>query len=789
MEEKLKKKIENKEKRETKETTVDIQKLLENLTDLNSEEIKPKRKNSFNCSDILQYKNKIKHNKLNSKKNPFHLISLLEKNKDENKVRNSSCLKSVNRSETLKKNKNYTKSEIRSNLSSLKNRKFRNFILKSEILVNKKNKSDFKNYTNGGENKSYFFGLLTQRSKEQEVNFNNYDFFKYINNNINNNNINNNDINKKNIISNTYMEIEEDSGDLKGQIRNINENKINDKNKLFNYFGNDINSLINDYYKNKDNSNELKINSNINHNEISKNSINSKDNNNYMMENDIKKIENNIIFDKLQFSNFQNNLEKNIYNQNNINNNMQKENDINNNYNDNNNNSKNMPKNIIFNNYINNTYIFQNQPNYYPNYNNQFYEQNITQYYQNNSNLFSYNNKFNTKKKNNNNLFSYNSEFNQNKKINNNNQYLNIYSLYNQNNMNSIFNNINYKDDNSLAKNATNLSKTQGGSKILQDKISSDEKFTNDVLFPEIKNDLKEICCDIIGNCVIKTLLENLNYKNVEIFLFLIKDCLYEICLTEPGSRSIQKLVEIIYDKPLLLNNFISYLNNNNLGILFKSNYGNHILQKYLSLVKGNEHTYFIYNYIFNYFLDILRDKHGVCVIQKSLSEAEDNIRIKILQNISNNLDIIIKDNYANFILQFVFTKFKRKFDEILPIIIKIEENIVDYCKCKNSSAVIEKCFEKGDQQVSEHLLKYLFENHSNCIKDIIYNPYGFYIIKKSMMINNPNIKLMIMKTIVDKIDEIQGINNGKKIIEIFSCNYLEFNYLLNEKINKNKKY
>ena len=69
------------------------------------------------------------------------------------------------------------KSEIRSILSSLKNRKFRNFILKSEILVNKKNKSDFKNYTNGGENKSYFFGLLTQRSKEQEVNFNNYDFF------------------------------------------------------------------------------------------------------------------------------------------------------------------------------------------------------------------------------------------------------------------------------------------------------------------------------------------------------------------------------------------------------------------------------------------------------------------------------------------------------------------------------------------------------------------------------------------------------------------------------------
>ena len=770
MEQKFEKKRESQDKLEKyNDESFNITKIIENIIELDSEEVKPKRNNSFNCSYIFQYKNKIKKNNTKAKKKEFNLTTPLENNIDKNKRSNSASLKSGKKSDKI----NNEKISFKSDLSSSKNQKSRNFILKSEILVlNKKNKSDFKTYSGENIKKNNLDLLFTKRNKEQ-VKFNDYNFFIYMNDNNINNNDNNTNINKSNIISNIYMDIEENNEELEYQIRKMNENKLNNGNILSNYFSSNVNHLINDYYNNKDNFNEIHLNNN--HNEISINIMNNQkrnNNSNYStIDNNIKKEENKIYSNQITFSNIHNKYDKNDNFQNNINNSMQQNNFINNNYNENN--SKKMPQNIIFNNYINNTYIFPNQPNYYPHYNNnQFYYQNsqFSQYYQNNCDLFSYNkNYYKTKN-------------------NKSNQYLDMFPQTNQNKMNIIVNNdINYKDDKSLAQNAVNLSKTQVGSKILQEKILSDENFTNVLLFPKIKNNLKEICCDIFGNCLIKAMLEKLNDNNIEIFINLIKDPFYDICLSEPGSRSIQILMEIICDKPVLLNQFIFCLNNKNIGILFKANYGNHILQKYLSLVKNKEHTYFIYNYIFNNFLDIIKDKHGVCVIQKSLAEAEDDIRIKLLEFITLNLEIIIKDNYANFILQYVFTKFnKRKFNEIFPIILKIEENIVDYCKCKNSSSVIEKCFEKGDQQISEHIIKHLFEKNSDYLREIIYNPHGFYIVKKSMMVKNQNTKLIIIKAIIDNINEIKGINNGKKIIENFSNNYKEFNYLLNLKANGN---
>ena len=159
------------------------------------------------------------------------------------------------------------------------------------------------------------------------------------------------------------------------------------------------------------------------------------------------------------------------------------------------------------------------------------------------------------------------------------------------------------------------------------------------------------------------------------------------------------------------------------------------------------------------------------------------------------NLEIIIKDNYAFFFLQYIFTKYeKRKFEEILPLIEKIEENIVDYCKIKNSAFIIEKCFERGDQKICKHILKNLLENHSDSIVDIVKNPFGFYIIKKIKYINNKQLIKDTMSIIVDSIDKINEFNIANKIITNFSSEFKVFSEFLYERnkacvkiINKNQ--
>ena len=153
-----------------------------------------------------------------------------------------------------------------------------------------------------------------------------------------------------------------------------------------------------------------------------------------------------------------------------------------------------------------------------------------------------------------------------------------------------------------------------------------------------------------------------------------------------------------------------------------------------------------------------------------------------------------MKDPYANFLIQFIFIKFETKLDEILPIIHKIEINKIQYCKTKYSSSVIEKCFERGNQMISEHILKYIINNHSNSLIDIINNPYGFYILKKVRFNNNKNLKESLMKIIVNNIDEINKLSNANKIITCFSSEYKEFSDLLYKKnksifknVNNNK--
>ena len=353
-------------------------------------------------------------------------------------------------------------------------------------------------------------------------------------------------------------------------------------------------------------------------------------------------------------------------------------------------------------------------------------------------------------------------------KDNNNN---NIYITNNiiQNNIiyyfpSSPYYNYPYSENPSL--NYVNMAKTQTGSKFLQEKILLDNKFANDILFQEIKNNLKEICTNIFGSSLFRILFKQLRYENLNLFLSLIQNDLHEICLTEPGSHTIQYLIENIHQNPLLLNKFIFYLNNKDIKPILLSAYGSHIFKKYLFFVKKKEYTDFIFNYIYNHFIEIVKGKYGVCIVQKCLSEGDDNAKKTILNLIIDNLDFIMKDNFGNYLIHYIFIKCNDiNFNMILPIIQKIEENLVEYCKLKHSASVLEKCFERGNEKISLHFIQYLLDNHSNDIIYITANQFGFFVIKKSLNIKNIEIKKKILNIIERDINKLQNNSKEKKLV------------------------
>ena len=739
-----------------------------------------------------------------------------------------------------KSSKNSSKNFKINNLSSSSFSK--NFILKSEICKsavhkdifnyhNKNNRSEsnpiinyFSQDFNKNEKNIQNFYLSTAKNSMEEIDQNNYINFFPINEDSTKN--------LKNIMSCNYKDndqiLEEfypgfSSGEEKGSRFAEFQNRENDEN---NYTLELIKKKV------------MKFKNEENKDNKEKNNIEEKKDETQQINNNISNPENETMTTEIKTANLvKSSLKSLTTNTNNyMNENIESEN---NNMNSNIKNNAQIPLSFVNNiYYINNSNYKQYQIN--PIFNNT----NQNSYYGANNNQSQYNNYFNNNYMGGNyyNFMNYPNQNdylkslmsdNINDKINlgltsniPNNNYMTPTDNNHQDKQNIITNNNNTSDNsiinnNNIANNnfyeytneeilnlAIPLIKEQAGCRFMQEKIKNEHNFANELLFPKIQNNLKELCCDSFGNYFLQAFIEILTFDNINKLFDLTQKDFTDICISPHGTRVIQKLIEKISSTPILINKFIYNLNNKDLNIIFKSPYGNHVIQKFLA---SNilEYSNFIFNYVYKNFMDIAQSKHGVCIIQKCVNEGDESHREKIYKLILMNFNNLIKDQFGNYLIQYILinTKTEEKLKEILPILKKIEESMLDLCKSKYSANVIEKCFENGDNISREHLIKALINLNSDKIIQILLDNFGIYVIQKALKYPNVNYRNKIIELILEKRNELSNINfndyNYKIIQKVINSNkdlsdifskinniYLDNNYQDKEdRMNKNYSY
>ena len=131
-------------------------------------------------------------------------------------------------------------------------------------------------------------------------------------------------------------------------------------------------------------------------------------------------------------------------------------------------------------------------------------------------------------------------------------------------------------------------------------------------------------------------------------------------------------------------------MNNNNLLILSKSSYGHYFIKYYLSIIHQKDFNNFIYNFIFNNFIELTQDKFGVCIVQKAFLESDEEDFDKLLKLTELNFKLLINHCFAIYLFEYIFIKIKNisKFKKFFSLIKLIEENIIEYCTNKYSSTV-----------------------------------------------------------------------------------------------------
>jgi hypothetical protein len=159
--------------------------------------------------------------------------------------------------------------------------------------------------------------------------------------------------------------------------------------------------------------------------------------------------------------------------------------------------------------------------------------------------------------------------------------------------------------------------------------------------------------------------------------------------------------------------------------------------------------------------MDIDGSKHGVCIIQKCVTEGDEINRDKVYKLILNNFNNLIKDQFGNYLIQYILinTKTEDKFKEIFPIIKKIEDNMIDLCKSKFSANVIEKCFENKDNICKNYLTKSLTNLSPNNIIEILLDNFGIYVIQKALKFADITNKNKLIELIMAKKEDLNNIN------------------------------
>ena len=634
----------------------------------------------------------------------------------------------------------------------------KNFILKTEIYKStnqkgnqykKNNYSDnpIMNYYSGKNNSKFANFYMADIKSSEETDENHYmNFFPNKENNVKD----------KEYISfspmvNIRTDIIKESNDI------FEEDNLEEKIKL------DKSNLINN------DSLEKKFNLDF----INNSSIIEENPNNYIQNNietDIKNINNNNKDKNFNINNIDN------YNFNNINYNNEFKFPLNQTKNINNNNSINFNYNNINNKFNNN-----NTMNTLNNMNNQ----NIFNY--NNNNMFDINELDNLKDfKLNKEMLDEMSKIDLNKiNINfqggSNYQIPNNYFMpvQNQNdNLNMKFNYITYNNnemtlnglpsgksfyeysDDDIIKYAIPLIKDQSGCRFLQERIKLNKSFMIEKLFPSIQNNLFELGCDAFGNYFLQALIDIFSVDKLSLFLDLIKNFFTKMCTNQHGTRVIQKIIEQVSLNQTLVAKIENILNCNDLGIIMKSPYGNHIIQKYLISIRFKECTKFIYDYILANFMEVAETKHGVCVIQKCVSEGDIIQKGKLYDLILQNFDELIKNEFGNYLIQYILINIndQNKFNEANPIIKRIEDNLIDICKMKFSANVIEKCLENGSDFIKEYLLECILNKYRDHIIELLLDKYAIYIIQKALKINT-HYRNKFYEIIKEKKDELKDID------------------------------
>jgi hypothetical protein len=340
----------------------------------------------------------------------------------------------------------------------------------------------------------------------------------------------------------------------------------------------------------------------------------------------------------------------------------------------------------------------------------------------------------------------------------NNNQYNNQFQNKSKKfiSINKIVNqNYNCLSDEELAQNARIIAKYQSGCRYLQMKIDEHPELVQSLFFPNILSYIQDLSCDQYGIFFMKKIICHLNEEKLLQLFAIILPVVSLIGKNKYGNKILQDLIDYL-KSDILISAFIKIIYPHIISFINDS-YGVLIIEKLLNIKSSLIQD--IHKKIYLNIIEIATNKNG-CYFLKKYFETTSNINIEnVIINIEKTLNIIITDQYGNYIIQSILNFKNNKLKE--KILNSIILNLNFYSKQKFSSNVVEICLE--NDLVKNTIINEIMKEGN--FKDLIFDKYGNYVIQKAISSVDDNTRIKMFNILIPLIPKLKKYTFGQKLL------------------------
>ena len=340
----------------------------------------------------------------------------------------------------------------------------------------------------------------------------------------------------------------------------------------------------------------------------------------------------------------------------------------------------------------------------------------------------------------------------------NNNQYNNQFQNKSKKfiSINKIINqNYNCLSDEELAQNARIIAKYQSGCRYLQMKIDEHPELVQSLFFPNILSYIQDLSCDQYGIFFMKKIICHLNEEKLLQLFAIILPVVSLIGKNKYGNKILQDLIDYL-KSDILISAFIKIIYPHIISFINDS-YGVLIIEKLLNIKSSLIQD--IHKKIYLNIIEIATNKNG-CYFLKKYFETTSNINIEnVIINIEKTLNIIITDQYGNYIIQSILNFKNNKLKE--KILNSIILNLNFYSKQKFSSNVVEICLE--NDLVKNTIINEIMKEGN--FKDLIFDKYGNYVIQKAISSVDENTRIKMFNILIPLIPKLKKYTFGQKLL------------------------